>query len=420
MFSGSKRTVLCFSHNLVARVDLSLRGEVKVLGYWCAERKYGSNLAEAAEQAIRLGGRKKFNLIVVADDFWQGLVSLDPDLVRSLDAEELEQALSFEAENYSSHAALDSAVGVLKVGVNSIEDPVWWVTQVEQGDLDSLQLVAAKHRTQLLECWPLGSEPTAINFQEEPDSVTDEAAEESAVNLDDEGSARALVIERISQSDCLPRILISNPRWIELNSKRMSIAAALVMLAICFSIDVKMRSFAASMQADLAAIDIEIKNEKKLSLRVTSLSAEKQKLAKQQDEEQRTRQALLVARMKTASAEEAARGRLLTLLDAFQVSAADSHWISNIEVDQDLAVVSGLAVSSESVMRFNSQLVQTLSGSHWSVLPAEITTGRDARFVSFRIKLRFAFSESSRSDANEISLRSTRHKFPLLVAGRSR
>ena len=129
IMSNQLTLIVILEHQLV-RIDLTTRRQPQVKEVWRRDRIQTESLAGLTDAALRLGPQKTGDVWVLCADFWTGVVPLAPDVAGILSDEELEQALTLEAEDYSGIPAFESKTGTRKLPPDTNGDHRWWVTQI--------------------------------------------------------------------------------------------------------------------------------------------------------------------------------------------------------------------------------------------------------------------------------------------------
>ncbi|MEL6895698.1 MAG: hypothetical protein AAFP90_06330, partial [Planctomycetota bacterium] len=124
-------TLIVITRSQLARVDIS-RGRTKLVRL--RDRIANQPIGTLVDAALRQGPKKAGDVWVMSTDFWSGVVHLGPDVARTLDEEELQQAIALEAETDSGISAFDSRLGTVSLPPDESGDQRLWVTQITQSD----------------------------------------------------------------------------------------------------------------------------------------------------------------------------------------------------------------------------------------------------------------------------------------------
>ncbi|MBM83509.1 MAG: hypothetical protein CMJ78_23365 [Planctomycetaceae bacterium] len=132
-------TLIVILESQLVRIDIASRRQLQVNEIWRRDRIESESLAGLTDSALRLGPKKTGDVWVLCADFWTGVVPLAPDAAGMLSSEELEQALTLEAEDYSGIPAFESKIGTRKLPPDNNGDHRWWVTQIPTSQWQDVQ-----------------------------------------------------------------------------------------------------------------------------------------------------------------------------------------------------------------------------------------------------------------------------------------
>lgn len=184
-------TILCITPQRLVRADF-VRGTLA--GLWHQPRPVEGDLVLMTEAALRLGPAPARQAFVLASELWTQTATLGAATIRGLSADELTQALAFEAEALSNVSAFESHVAHVTLSATS-DGREFWLTQVANGvvrDVDEVLRNAGARLAGL--CHPAGL-PRAIEGETVPwlrlefwnDSVV-------GVSQDDSGTTRLRIL----------------------------------------------------------------------------------------------------------------------------------------------------------------------------------------------------------------------------------
>lgn len=122
-------TLLLVTGRLVGRADFGPAPECIQGGFWQGPAPQGAGLPEAARQALRLGPRSAKDVWLLTDQVWTQRLYFASAVMAGLGGDELRRAMGFEAESFSGIPALQSRLGVHRLGVVEGAE-AFWITQV--------------------------------------------------------------------------------------------------------------------------------------------------------------------------------------------------------------------------------------------------------------------------------------------------
>lgn len=155
-------TILLLTDTEVLRADFG--SNAKLLHLWRRERAVEGGLATAAEMAMGLGPKIGRRVLVLTTAAWTQTLPLPASSLQGMSGEELAQTLKFEVESFSGVAAFESDLAH-RVTQSSGEYREFWITQVENPDLQMLEKVVSARGAKLIGvCHPAGL-PVDVNGQ---------------------------------------------------------------------------------------------------------------------------------------------------------------------------------------------------------------------------------------------------------------
>lgn len=125
------------------RADVLADGSLLAPVEWSRERPVGTDLADHAELALRLGGAPGKLLWVLASELWTQTASLPAGAARASSPSELAQALALEVEALSGLASQDALVGLQALEEREGEAR-FWVTLAPLYLVEDLAAVAER------------------------------------------------------------------------------------------------------------------------------------------------------------------------------------------------------------------------------------------------------------------------------------
>ena len=131
-------TLLLITRQTLARIDVVPGSNPKVLRHWQRTRFESESLATLVDATCRLGKRKPGTVVVLADQFWNGVVGLPHEIVAGIGGSELLQAIALECESYSGISAFESTTAACPIHQDASGDKRWWVTQIANADIRAI------------------------------------------------------------------------------------------------------------------------------------------------------------------------------------------------------------------------------------------------------------------------------------------
>lgn len=129
------QTLILITRHTVVRADYR-RGAV-AFGEWSQPRPELPDLASVVEYALSLGPRPGRAVWVLSTDLWTQTLALPVAKVAGLKADDLDQALGFEAESYSGIPSYESAIGSIAFPPARGER-MCWLTQVRMAEREAV------------------------------------------------------------------------------------------------------------------------------------------------------------------------------------------------------------------------------------------------------------------------------------------
>lgn len=395
MFARKPISVLRLSDEAIARVDLGGRDYRVVTGHWSIARGNADSLAAALERGLRLGDHGAGKVLVTTDACWQGVITLDAEVVDAIADDELQQALMLEAENDSGIPAFESRIGFVE-DTSILDVSAWSVVQLESSEIDSLKRVAKRCGATLL---GVLADPVSTSTDDDPDlrgtsqSVPEPMVQRSPVAEDDPDHLHPDMLTIV-------REVLTNPKssipWIRLDGGRsqrtvqgiMTTGMIIATSAVCFALDSYCQRMLQQERSSLAEYKHWQTQTRDRSRSSEELDRQIQQLRQQRAAALSEREAKWVSRRRRAIASESARRRPVELLQALQRTQNEAHWVSNIRLNEDgTASVVGLALSSDIVVRLNRSLAEHLTDSTWQIQSMENRPLSDSKLVQFEIEL---------------------------------
>ncbi|MEL6105974.1 MAG: hypothetical protein AAFU85_08055 [Planctomycetota bacterium] len=134
----SKRTILLITESTLGRFDLSGGAAPTVTESWVRPSFASQSAGTLADAAFRLGKSRKRQVFVLTARCWTGSVNVEPDLIAGTSGDKLTETLALEAETYSGISAFESKSVCLPLPPDSLGDQRFWLTQVPDQDLRSI------------------------------------------------------------------------------------------------------------------------------------------------------------------------------------------------------------------------------------------------------------------------------------------
>lgn len=141
-------TILLVTPTRLVRADFEGRPEPTLRQIWEARAPGGETLPVLAEAAFMLGVPRKAWVYVLYAGASTQLLQVPSGKVAGLEGDDLNNALSFEAESISGLNPFDSSLASVPAG-SSGGDRSYWVTQVGQADLGQIQETLLQRRAYL-------------------------------------------------------------------------------------------------------------------------------------------------------------------------------------------------------------------------------------------------------------------------------
>ncbi|MEM8666808.1 MAG: hypothetical protein AAGG48_04795 [Planctomycetota bacterium] len=135
----SKRTILLITESTLGRFDLSGGGTPSVTDSWVRPSFASQSVGTLVDAALRLGKSRNRQVYVLTTRCWTGSVSLLSDVTAQASGDELNQMVALEAEAFSGISAFESAFASQALPPDELGDNRYWLTQIQDQDLRSIQ-----------------------------------------------------------------------------------------------------------------------------------------------------------------------------------------------------------------------------------------------------------------------------------------
>ncbi len=201
MFSSKRSlTLLVVTSTEVMRADCRLGSEVKIDHLARDQRPAQTPLATAAELAAGLSDAKPSQrTVMVADDFWTGVVDLDQRSIYGLEGDELNQMLRFETESLSGLDPMTSHLAVAELAPVPPDIRRFWAIGISGEELASVSTMISLRGGRLVQlAHPIGLASPAAAGQAWIEFHSELAGAFAIVG---EGGARAAIAPRSKTSD---------------------------------------------------------------------------------------------------------------------------------------------------------------------------------------------------------------------------
>ena len=132
-------TILLISSTRIVRGDIRIGSPAEV-ELWQQPRPAVSELEILVDAAMRLGPKPGRVTWILSSDIWTHIMNLPVASSSGANRDQLQKALSFEAETLSGINAFDSIVGLNPLGAKGVENQ-FWVIQVLASQRNALEKV---------------------------------------------------------------------------------------------------------------------------------------------------------------------------------------------------------------------------------------------------------------------------------------
>ena len=397
MASRSKFTIVLITADSLARVDLRAGKSIELLRSSRMDRPKNGDMAHAVSAALDLEAQRCGKIWVLSDDFWSGRVSLSKEITDAIADDELEQTLAFEAEYDSAFSPFESRICYTAVADPQSNTSSWWVTQAELSQIKEIEAAVAGRAGKLA---GLASMAVTVPGLEDSQAALHASLERSA-RAGSGASNQVLVadhaeLERHAQVwletylaapaqiptiRSLPHAMSGAQQW------KLGLFLAAGVFAVCLTLHVRGEyQFA---QATAQAMQLaDQKKQLRLELHETNLRAQHLASLEQQQQADRAAHAEHVLRQQhQKNLNVFLRKRPADLLHALATTARPQHWIRNIELNAQGAVLSGLAIDALSVTELTQSLERELNPKGWIIQPAKMSVVDDGPLVQFQVVL---------------------------------
>lgn len=137
----SANTILFLTPDRIVRADLD--GE-QVSAFWSDSRPPVEDLAMLVESALRLGGKRRRRVWILATELWSQVVPILADATRGISRNELQRVLAFEAEPLSGLSAFEATLGHTLVASDGYHRH-YWLTQLSTWELSQIEETLQQH-----------------------------------------------------------------------------------------------------------------------------------------------------------------------------------------------------------------------------------------------------------------------------------
>ena len=142
--SKSSTTLLAITATEVLRAEFSGGNQPQLKQFLRADRPAGTTITAAAELAVSLSDAKPCkHTILVAEDFWTGIIDIDDRSIYGLEGDDLNQMLKFETETLSNLDPMNCHLGIVELAPVPPDTRRFWCTGVPADVLNSLATMIA-------------------------------------------------------------------------------------------------------------------------------------------------------------------------------------------------------------------------------------------------------------------------------------
>ena len=377
MFRRRPHTVLLATFDSVARIDLRAGRSPSVLRSARRDRPQQAALGDAVRLAVALGPAPAGPVYVLTDELWSGEVSLPPEVAAALAPWQIEQALVLEAEQLSGIPAFESRAGYTKLAAIAGQD-AWRVVQADTAQIAELTAAVPGGEGRLAAVAAISPSSGEFSAPEEPGLATADGSAALAAEW-----LRGYTLDRQS----VAVIQLSSDTGRTVRRQRAAGAFAAAVLAICGGLHWHSHARLASAQQALSGVETRERLAREQLARLDELAQFDRDAEEKRRSVEQARAEEVQALRREQAAEDTLRRRPLQLLSALASTAAAGHWVQDVDLNRERAVISGLAIDGGAVTSLAEGLEHELSPLGWSVRSAALAPAGQSQLVRFEMML---------------------------------
>lgn len=332
-------------------------------------------LAQAVKQSLHQGTRPRGKVWILTNTAWTGTVSLENAVVAAIDSSELEQAIGIEAEFDSGLSPFESRQCAQPHEATAAES-VWSVLQLAGQDLADVESAA---KSQGLWLSGIAAMPRPTN-----------ADSHQLTSQDAEQIAQDWLQAHLAAPELSLFIPGDNAELRTRRERRILAAAMFASILACFVAQVWLQNelrLASKQHTDWVArtthSEARLNGDRKA---IQRLDQSRRELKEQLEKSER----LVAARRLYEVSQAARRNTASQLMDGLQATAKPQHWIQHLHLDNQVATLSGVALSTTDVIQLAASLQAALTagveagGGQWLVEVEK--TEQQSKLVAFELR----------------------------------